>query len=102
MAFWVFSPKIRRCCRVVTDLQWQISYVLIRQGRIDVSQPRSVLAHNPTLSPPCAKQGNGGAMPIFKFIRLKPPTIVDLVMIAIGLASLYIAYLQLISEGMAG
>jgi hypothetical protein len=39
---------------------------------------------------------------IFKLIRLRPPTIVDLVTIAIGLASLYIAYLQLISEGMAG
>ena len=41
-------------------------------------------------------------MSIFKFIRLQPPTPVDLVMIAIGLTSLYVAYLQLVAEGMAG
>ena len=40
--------------------------------------------------------------PIFKFIGPRPPTIVDLVMIAIGLASLYNAYLQLIAEGVVG
>jgi hypothetical protein len=35
---------------------------------------------------------------ISKFIRLRPPTLVDLVMIAIGLASLYVAYHQLVAE----
>jgi hypothetical protein len=39
---------------------------------------------------------------ITKFIRLRPPTIADLIMIGIGLAGLYVAYLQLISEGVAG
>ena len=38
-------------------------------------------------------------MSIFKFIRLRPPTIVDLVMIAIGLASLYFTYLQVAVGG---
>jgi hypothetical protein len=39
---------------------------------------------------------------ISKFIRLRPPTLVDLIMIAIGLTSLYVAYLQLVAEGVAG
>ena len=51
---------------------------------------------------PLLAGGREDALSIFKFIRLRPPTIVDLVMIAIGLASLYVAYLQLVAEGMAG
>jgi hypothetical protein len=31
---------------------------------------------------------------IFKYIKLRPPTVVDLVMIAIGLVGLYLAWLQ--------
>ncbi|MGA9266681.1 MAG: hypothetical protein WBV79_09545, partial [Rhodomicrobium sp.] len=51
---------------------------------------------------PVRRQGKEGALSIFKFIRFRPPTIVDVVMIAIGLAGLYLAWLQVTGGGAPG